>query len=98
MLALTSLADAQFLGLRPAALQSDASDVGAKFTSGAHRHFVPPDDGSLRAAMALTTGLGAAWAQARWGGAQAWLVFTPLVLAALWGATESALQLLPNLM
>jgi sortase A len=41
---------------------------------------------------------GAAWAQVRWGGAQAWLVFIPAVLAALWGATESALQLLPNLM
>lgn len=46
----------------------------------------------------VAAGLGAAWAQARWGGAQAWLVFTPAVLAALWGATESALQLLPNLM
>jgi hypothetical protein len=55
MLALTSLADARFLGLRPAALQSDASDVGAKFASGAHRHFVTPDDDSLRAAMASTT-------------------------------------------
>jgi sortase A len=46
----------------------------------------------------VAAGLGAAWAQARWGGAQAWLVFTPAVLAALWGATDSALQLLPNLM
>jgi hypothetical protein len=40
---------------------------------------------------------GAAWAQARWGGSQAWLVFVPIILAALWGASESAVELLPNL-
>jgi sortase A len=42
--------------------------------------------------------LAAAWMQARWGGAQTWMVCLPLVLAALWGASESASQLLPNLM
>jgi sortase A len=41
---------------------------------------------------------GAAWMQARWGGAQAWLVCMPVILAALWGASESASQLLPNIM
>jgi sortase A len=41
---------------------------------------------------------GAAWAVARWGGPQAWLTFLPVVLVGLWCATDSALQLLPNLM
>ncbi len=39
----------------------------------------------------------AAWAQARWGGAQAWLVCVPVVLAAVWGASGAAVQLFPNL-
>jgi sortase A len=38
-----------------------------------------------------------AWALARWGRAQAWLVCVPLILAGLWGASESVIQLLPNL-
>ena len=41
---------------------------------------------------------GAAWAQARWGAAQAWLSFVPVILVGLWGASDSALQLLPNVM
>ena len=41
---------------------------------------------------------GVAWAQARWGGAQAWLAFVPVILVGLWGASDSALQLLPNVM
>ncbi|OLB79968.1 MAG: hypothetical protein AUI14_08665 [Actinobacteria bacterium 13_2_20CM_2_71_6] len=48
--------------------------------------------------LLILGGVGAAWAQRRWGGAQAWLVFTPVILATLWGASESAIQLLPNLM
>ncbi|OLB79969.1 MAG: hypothetical protein AUI14_08670 [Actinobacteria bacterium 13_2_20CM_2_71_6] len=55
MLALTSLGDAQFLGLRTASLQSDASDVGAKFSNGNQRHFVGPTEDAMRAAMQLTT-------------------------------------------
>lgn len=39
---------------------------------------------------------GATWARVRWGGAQAWLVFVPLLLAGLWGVGESAVLLLPN--
>jgi hypothetical protein len=39
----------------------------------------------------------AAWAQARWGSAQAWLACSPVIIAALWGASESAFQILPNL-
>lgn len=41
---------------------------------------------------------GASWSSARWGWAQTWLTFVPLMLATLWGATDSALQLLPNVM
>jgi len=39
-----------------------------------------------------------AWALARWGGAQVWLVGVPAFLSALWGTTESFMKLLPNLM
>ncbi len=46
----------------------------------------------------LLAALAAAWATARWGGPQTWLTCAPVVLAALWGASESAAQLLPNLM
>ncbi len=47
--------------------------------------------------LLLAVLIGAAWAQVRWGGAQTWLVGAPAVLAALWGASEAAVQLLPNL-
>jgi len=46
----------------------------------------------------LAVAAGAAWTQVKWGGAQTWLVAVPAILAALWGASESAIQLLPNLM
>jgi len=42
--------------------------------------------------------LAIAWAFERWGRWQTWLVGAPLVLAALWGVSETAVQLLPNLM
>jgi sortase A len=42
--------------------------------------------------------LGAAYAFIAWGRWNTWLVATPAVLAALWGCTETASQLLPNLM
>jgi sortase A len=47
--------------------------------------------------LVVAVGMGT-WAQVRWGGAQAWLAFVPIIMAALWGASESALQLLPNLL
>jgi hypothetical protein len=56
VLGLTSLGDAEYLGLTPALLQSDASDVGAKFTNGNGRHFVAPTNQSLAKAMSLATG------------------------------------------
>lgn len=38
------------------------------------------------------------WAQERWGRWQTWIVGMPVVLAALWGTTETAVELLPNLL
>ena len=40
----------------------------------------------------------ATWGVARWGRAQTWVVATPLLLAILWGASDNAAILLPNLM
>lgn len=37
------------------------------------------------------------WAVARWGRWQAWLVGMPLILATLWGFSQAAFRLLPNL-
>jgi sortase A len=37
------------------------------------------------------------WGRARWGTWQTWLIVCPLLLACLWGATQSAIVLLPNL-
>ncbi len=47
--------------------------------------------------LLIAAALGGTWARLRWGGAQAWLVFIPLLLAGLWGVSESAVLLLPNL-
>jgi sortase A len=41
--------------------------------------------------------LAAVWAQSHWGRWQAWVLGMPIVLAALWGVSEAAVQLLPNL-
>ena len=38
------------------------------------------------------------WSAVRWGGAQTWLVGVPVLLAELWGVSESAARLLPNLL
>lgn len=40
----------------------------------------------------------ASWAVDRWGMPRVWLAFSPIILAGLWGASESVVQLLPNLM
>jgi hypothetical protein len=46
----------------------------------------------------VAAAVGATWAQARWGGAQTWLVGLPVLLLAVWEVADSAMQLLPNLM
>jgi sortase A len=38
------------------------------------------------------------WVSQRWGRWQTWLIAVPLVLAGLWGVSESAVRLLPNLL
>lgn len=40
----------------------------------------------------------AAWARVRWGRWQTWLVFVPIALTALWGASENFWLLLPNML
>lgn len=49
----------------------------------------------LQALLAVLAG--GVWLRSRWGRWQAWAVSTPVVLAALIGASGSAAQLLPNL-
>jgi sortase A len=46
----------------------------------------------------LGAGAFAAWGLARWGRSQTWLVAAPILLVALWGASDNAAMLLPNLM
>jgi sortase A len=42
--------------------------------------------------------IGIAWGRARWGRWQSWVAGVPVVLAALWGASNALWQLLPNLL
>lgn len=46
----------------------------------------------------LATGVAAVWTWNRWGRWQTWLVATPIVLGVLWGVSQEALRLLPNVM
>jgi sortase A len=39
-----------------------------------------------------------AWVRSKWGWTQVWLVATPVLLAALWGLSNAAVRMLPNLM
>lgn len=41
--------------------------------------------------------LGIVWARARWGVWQSWLLGTPIAIAMLWGASSTAMLLVPNL-
>lgn len=46
----------------------------------------------------LLVAAGAAWARARWGYWQAWLIGVPVVLALAWVSADTAFVLLPNLL
>jgi sortase A len=70
----------------PAAEKAMSGDVGSLFTLVLWIPLL-----ALAATMAV-------WAAVRWGRWQAWLAGAPIVAAALWGVSETALQLLPNLM
>ena len=43
-------------------------------------------------------GVALSWLRQRWGGWPVWVVGTPAVLAVLWGITQDAVRLLPNLL
>ena len=47
--------------------------------------------------LALTS-IGLVWAAVRWGRWQTWAVGIPLLVAVVWGATDTAFSLLPNLL
>lgn len=49
----------------------------------------------LQGLLVVTIGL--VWARLRWGVWQAWLLGIPLVIAMLWGASSTAMLLIPNL-
>jgi sortase A len=46
----------------------------------------------------ILAGVGSVWAWLRWGRWQTWLVAAPILLAVLWGISEEATRLLPNLL
>jgi sortase A len=46
--------------------------------------------------LLILSGSAAAWAFARWGRWQTWIVAAPTVLACLWLVSETAMRLLPN--
>jgi sortase A len=48
--------------------------------------------------LLLLTVCAMAWVRSRWGGWQTWLVGVPVILAVLWVVSETAFQLLPNLL
>ena len=47
--------------------------------------------------LLLAISVAVVWATLHWGFVQAWVVGVPLLLLALWGTSEAAAQLLPNL-
>jgi sortase A len=48
--------------------------------------------------LLLLGGVGLVIARSRWGSWQGWIVGVPIIVAALWGATQSAALLAPNLL
>lgn len=48
--------------------------------------------------LLLLAGVLTVWAAERWGRWQAWLAGAPVILAVLWGTSETAVRLLPNLL
>lgn len=48
--------------------------------------------------LLLAAVVGGVWAHRRWGLRQSWIAVVPIVFTALWGASTSVWQLLPNLM
>ena len=92
------------------AIYVDTTMVGATVPTPAGRPTaVPVAEGAMKSdpgsmfllvlwlQLLLVAGIGTAWAHSRWSGAQAWLAGAPVIFATLWGASDVALSLLPNL-
>lgn len=92
------------------AVYVDTTLVGATVPTPAGRPTaIPVAEGAMRSdqgsmfllvlwlQLLFVAGIGTAWAHSRWSGAQAWLAGAPVIFAALWGASDVALSLLPNL-
>ncbi|HEY2042543.1 MAG TPA: sortase [Jatrophihabitans sp.] len=74
------------LGSVPKAENSMKGDIGALFPL------------VLWLPVLILAAIAAVWLQDRWGRWHTWLAGAPVILAALWGVSETAAQLLPNLM
>lgn len=99
-------------GWAPArAVYVDADLQGKTFPAPAGRpSFVPTAETAMKAdpgalyvlvlwlPLLVLAAVLAVWGYVRWGRWQAWLVGMPIVLGALWGVTQTATRLLPNLM
>lgn len=46
----------------------------------------------------IVSSVGSVWAWLRWGRWQTWLIGAPILLAVMWGISEEAMRLLPNLL
>jgi sortase A len=46
----------------------------------------------------IVAGVGSVWAWLRWGRWQTWLIGAPILLAVMWGISQEAMRLLPNLL
>ncbi|MFL6160426.1 MAG: class E sortase [Marmoricola sp.] len=108
---ITAVGSGALAGLAPAdTLYVDATLTGKAVGAGPVATVVP-DEGPLKvhasggtlAFLALALQLmvlvllGTAWLRARWSALGAWIVGTPMVLAAAWVVSSLASQLLPNL-
>jgi sortase A len=70
----------------PSAEQAMGGDVSALFSL------------VLWLPLLIMAALATVWSWNRWGRWQTWIVATPVLVAAIWGVTETGIQLLPNLM
>jgi sortase A len=46
----------------------------------------------------IVAGVGSVWAWVRWGRWQTWLVGAPIILGVMWGLSQEAMRLLPNVL
>lgn len=85
------------------AVLEKAAPAGRVAAAGPHDGVMRGDSGALVPLVLwlealLGVALALVWGARRWGGRQAWLAGAGLLAAAVWGASESAWLLLPNLL